>query len=77
MDYSLNFLGSTRKASNVTFYSGKKYYLRIKLKSTLRKVIVMLLMTVSLICSVLLLLSTNHVNKKHELVNAVKHHSTG
>ena len=27
MDYSLNLFGRSRKASNVTFYLGEKYYL--------------------------------------------------
>ena len=76
MGYSLNFFRRIRKFScfiwerNITFWK--------KLKSPMWKVIAMLLMTVSLVCSVLLLLSTNHITKKHEAVNSVKaHHSTG
>lgn len=49
----------------------------MKLKSPLWKVIAMLLMTMSLVYSVLFLLSTNHITKKHGAVNSVKHHSTG
>ena len=52
---------------------GEKYYFW----GTLKKVISMLLMTISLICSVILLRSTNHINEKHRVVNLVKHHSTG
>ena len=50
---------------NITFW--------MKLRSTLRKIIAMLLMTVSLIWSVLLLLSTNHIKKNYGAVNSVKH----
>ena len=54
---------------NITFW--------MKLRSTLWKEIAMLLMTVSLICSVPLLHSTNHIKKKHGMVKSVKYHSTG